>query len=156
MLKTLSHRHEAFAQGLAMGLSKTEAYARAGYEVDRTAASRLSTNVDIRRRVDQLQVNAAEAAVVTIQSLTNELELARNIAIASRNASAAVTATMAKAKLNGLFDETHHAASIPDTPPPRSNRDLARRIAYILYMAERDRENTPVDISGESGTPILP
>ena len=40
-------RHERFAQALARGMTATEAYTTAGYKCDRTAASRLSTNVNI-------------------------------------------------------------------------------------------------------------
>jgi phage terminase small subunit len=55
-------RHEKFAQALAAGMNATEAYAGAGYKGDRTAASRLSTNVNIGRRVRELQSKAADRA----------------------------------------------------------------------------------------------
>lgn len=142
-------RHEIFAQELAKGISKTEAYLRAGYKGDRTAASRLSTNVNILRRVRQLQTEAADATAVTIESLTMEIELARKIAIQTRNASAAVSATMAKAKLNGLLDAPRDPVADPNSAPTYSTRDIARRIAYIIYLAELDRQNTPAPIPHE-------
>lgn len=55
-------RHEAFAQALAKGMTATDAYADAGYKGDRTAASRLSTNVNIGRRVDEIKSRVAEKA----------------------------------------------------------------------------------------------
>ncbi|WPZ13244.1 terminase small subunit [Nitratireductor rhodophyticola] len=55
-------KHEAFAQGLAKGLSASEAYVSAGYKESRSAASRLSTNVNVQRRVSELQGKAAEKA----------------------------------------------------------------------------------------------
>lgn len=55
-------RHETFAQGLAKGMSATDAYTAAGYAGDRTAASRLSTNVNITRRVDEIKNRVAEKA----------------------------------------------------------------------------------------------
>lgn len=55
-------RHEAFAQALAKGKTATEAYAEAGYNGDRTAASRLSSKVNIRNRVQEIVGRVAEKA----------------------------------------------------------------------------------------------
>jgi phage terminase small subunit len=55
-----NNKHELFAQGLAKGLSADAAYQPAGYKQSRSAASRLSTNVNIRARVEELQNKAAE------------------------------------------------------------------------------------------------
>ncbi|GHC79468.1 terminase small subunit [Limoniibacter endophyticus] len=55
-------RHEKFAQAVAAGASATEAYAQAGYKGDRTAASRLSTNVNIIRRIDEIRNRMSEKA----------------------------------------------------------------------------------------------
>lgn len=55
-------RHEAFAQALAKGKTATEAYAEAGYQESRSAASRLSTNVNIEKRVEELKTRIAEKA----------------------------------------------------------------------------------------------
>ena len=55
-------RHEAFAQALAKGMTATDAYSAAGYKGDRTAASRLSTNVNLSKRVDQIKSRVAEKA----------------------------------------------------------------------------------------------
>ena len=55
-------RHEAFAQALAKGMTASDAYTAAGYKGDRTAASRLSTNVNVASRVDQIKNRVAEKA----------------------------------------------------------------------------------------------
>ncbi|UXS24203.1 hypothetical protein [Agrobacterium tumefaciens] len=55
-------RHEMFAQALARGATATDAYSQAGYKGDRTAASRLSTNVNIARRVGEIKSRVAEKA----------------------------------------------------------------------------------------------
>lgn len=60
-------RHEAFAHGLARGLSASEAYINAGYRDSRSSASRLSTNVNIAARVAELQDLAAQGVVVDKQ-----------------------------------------------------------------------------------------
>lgn len=95
-------RHEAFAQALAKGKSATEAYAQAGYKGDRTAASRLSTNVNVRARVDELQGKVAKKAEVTIESLAAEYDEVRQLAIAEKQLGAANQSTAGKAKLFGL------------------------------------------------------
>ncbi len=55
-------KHEAFAQGLAKGLSASDAYVGAGYKESRSAASRLSANVNIAARVAELVSKGAEKA----------------------------------------------------------------------------------------------
>ena len=133
-----NHRHEVFAQELAQGASQSEAYLAAGYKGDRTAASRLSTNVNIQDRVARLQQEAADRSVLTIERLTNELEEARKLAISSKNASAAVSATMAKARLNGLLShQPEPTVPFPSEAPQESLRQSARRIAFVLTMAGR-------------------
>lgn len=95
-------RHEAFAQGLAKGLTADEAYQKAGFKPNRGNAATLKANQSVLDRVAEIQGKAAAKAGVTIQSLTDELEQARGIAIAEKQSSAAVAATMGKAKLHGL------------------------------------------------------
>jgi phage terminase small subunit len=66
-------KHEAFAQGLAKGLSATEAYVAAGYKESRSAASRLSANVNVEARVAELVNKGAEKAGVTVERIISEL-----------------------------------------------------------------------------------
>ena len=66
-------RHEAFAQGLAKGQSASEAYIAAGYKESRSAASRLSTNVNIEARVAELVGKGAEKAETTVARVLLEL-----------------------------------------------------------------------------------
>lgn len=56
-------KHEAFAQHRAKGKSQAEAYKLAGYKGDRTAASRLSTNVNIQARIEELTAQVAKKTV---------------------------------------------------------------------------------------------
>ena len=95
-------RHERFAQELAKGKTATEAYTAAGYTGDRTAASRLSTNVNVSARITEIQSKTVKKAEITVQSLADELEEARAMALKEGQTSAAVSATMGKAKLFGL------------------------------------------------------
>lgn len=66
-------RHERFAQELAKGKSQEEAYLAAGYTGDRTAASRLSTNVNVQARLAELQTKVAERTVITADEIAQRL-----------------------------------------------------------------------------------
>lgn len=99
-------RHEAFAQARAKGKSVDEAYKEAGFKPHRGNAWRLSTNESVVRRVEELQERGAKKVVVTVESLAIELEEARSLALTEKQTSAAVSATMGKAKLFGLGSET--------------------------------------------------
>lgn len=68
-------RHEMFAQALAKGMTATEAYAAAGYKGDRTAASRLSTNVNIKERVSEITGKVNERVIDKL-AITKERVLA--------------------------------------------------------------------------------
>jgi hypothetical protein len=58
-------KHEAFAQGVAEGLTPEKAYARAGFAPDRHNAHRLlRRNRSVQKRVRELQTPAAEAAQI--------------------------------------------------------------------------------------------
>lgn len=94
-------RWEAFAQALAKGKTQEEAYEAAGYKPSRHHASRLATNGNVQARLAELQEKAAERALVTIESLTDELEEARLLAMKEGQPSAAAAAVMGKARLHG-------------------------------------------------------
>lgn len=66
-------RHEAFAQALAKGQPASEAYVTAGYKSSRSAASRLSTNVNVEARVRELVRVGAEKATIDIARTLQEL-----------------------------------------------------------------------------------
>lgn len=68
-----NQRHEAFAQALAKGSSATDAYVTAGYKPSRTAASRLSSKVNIQLRVKELLTRAADRAEIDIARTLKEL-----------------------------------------------------------------------------------
>jgi predicted mannosyl-3-phosphoglycerate phosphatase (HAD superfamily) len=101
-------RHERFAQELAKGKSQSEAYGLAGYRQDRTAASRLSSNVNVTARATELKSKAADKAVVTIENLTERLLAIATKGEAAHDApllSVGRAALMDVAKLNGLITE---------------------------------------------------
>ncbi len=96
-------KHERFAQELAKGKSATEAYVSAGYQESRSAASRLSANVNITARVTEIQERGVLRTEVTIESLIREAGEIQQAAMSVNQLSAATAALTAKAKLAGLW-----------------------------------------------------
>jgi hypothetical protein len=96
-------KHERFAQELAKGASQREAYVTAGYKPDDGAASRLSSNVKVQGRVTDLLQRAATRAETTAADIARQLDEDRIFARENGAASAAVAATMGKAKVLGLI-----------------------------------------------------
>lgn len=66
-------------------------------------AVELFDNVKVAARVEELQLEHRKRHNVTVDSLTSELEEARNLAKEINNPSAAVAAIVAKGKLHGLM-----------------------------------------------------
>jgi hypothetical protein len=100
-------RWERFAQGLAKGLTADEAYQRAGYKANRGNAATLKANQSILDRASELQGKAAAKVVTTVEDIARQLDEDRAFARESGKASAAVAATMGKAKVLGLVVEKH-------------------------------------------------
>lgn len=99
-------RHEKFAQELAKGKTADDAYVAAGFKPNRHNAAALARKQHISTRVAEIQSKAVKRAEITVQSLADELEEARALALTEKQTSAAVSATMGKAKLFGLGSET--------------------------------------------------
>lgn len=99
-------KHELFAQARAAGASADEAYVKAGYTANRGNAARLNANDDIMSRVGELQAKTAKKVEVTVESLSAELDEARDLARELKQPAPMVQAVMGKAKLFGLGSET--------------------------------------------------
>ena len=68
-------------------------------------ACELLKNSNVTVRIAELRAEHAERHNVTVDSITNELEEARQLAIVTETPSAMVTASMGKAKLHGIVVE---------------------------------------------------
>src|SRR5262249_49203080 len=114
-------RHEKFARlvwaASAKDYRRALAYLAAGYrakldlsEPDKchsadVGASVLLKNPKVKRRIGELATMAAKRHEITQDSLLEELEQARQAALTNNQASAAVAASMGKAKLCGMIVE---------------------------------------------------
>ena len=94
-------RHERFAQELAKGKTADEAYQLAGYKPGRPHASRLATKGNVRKRLAELQGNAAMRTEVTLESLIDNSEEVRQLAIEAKQYNAAMTAIREMGVLSG-------------------------------------------------------
>jgi len=109
MATNLTPKQEAFVQAYLTTGNASEAY-RLAYDAEGMAsasinvqASKMLATPKIALRVQELQAIAVERALVSVQSLTEELEEARALALQEGQPSAAVSASMGKAKLHGLL-----------------------------------------------------
>ncbi len=124
-------RQERFAQELAKGKSLIKAYEEAGYRPNRSAANRLASDVNICRRLAELQERAAVRAEITVAGITERL---LNIATKAEGKDEAAMLQVARAslmdaaKLNGLVVDkgenvdistlTVHYVTSPAGQPP--------------------------------------
>ncbi|NTF67962.1 hypothetical protein [Rhizobium rhizogenes] len=134
-------RHEKFAQELAKGKTADKAYVNAGYKENRHNAAALARAQHILTRVTELQAKTVKRVEITVDSLAQELEEARAIALAEKQSSAAVSATMGKAKLFGLGSE---------------NRNIRGTIQVVNITAKQlDALNEDELASLEAAYPVL-
>lgn len=105
----LTPKQERFCQKYIESHNASEAY-RASYDAENmnnesiwTEASRLMQNPHVALRVMQLHEEHRKRHNVTVDSITKELEEARSLALQEKQASAAVTASIGKAKIHGLI-----------------------------------------------------
>lgn len=118
---TLTAKQEKFCQGVAKGLTYSDA-CREAYdaenmkaEVIQNKASDLMKRDDIRVRVDELKERALKRYDLTVDDIISELEEAREIAKETKTSAAMVSASMGKAKLLGLVTD-NISAKITQAP----------------------------------------
>ena len=107
--KPLTPKQEAFCLKYMKCGNASEAY-RTAYDVGENTkpetvwrkACEVMANGKVSARVFDLQQAAVELTLVTVQSLTEELNESRKLATDQENPSEMTKATMAKAKIHGL------------------------------------------------------
>jgi phage terminase small subunit len=111
MKAKLTQKQEAFALAYVETGNASEAYRRA-YDVTNEAAdwikvnaSQLLSDTNVALTVFEMQEAARNRTLVTVESITRELEEVRIRAIANDDLAPANTAIMGKAKVNGLITD---------------------------------------------------
>lgn len=133
-------RHELFAQGVAIGLPRDEAYERAGYTGSNAyaGATQLLQRPDVNGRIVTLQSLGAERALVTVETLVGELEEARLLAKAKDNPAAMISAISEKAVLLGLRVEKRDIVARNGDPKGLTDDELA-----LIARGRSDGAATP-------------
>lgn len=152
MMADITQKQEAFAVAFIETGNASEAYRRT-HDVGAdtkpesiwSAASRCMGDVKVQSRVKELQALARDMAMVSVGSLTEELELARVHAMKDdKGASAAVSATMGKAKLHGLLVDKAEVTGKDgkDLVPDHSPRKLAKAVALIIAKGLKEGDGS--------------
>ncbi len=131
-------RHEKFAELLAEGKTAREAYNLSGYRDNRHNAARLKSSEHIAARVLEIQGVAAKSAEISVASLLDELEHARQRADSLGQLSASVRAISEKARLAGLVVEQQRIEVVNADP----------------YDEATSAEEVLIKITGELGIEI--
>jgi phage terminase small subunit len=105
-------------------------------------ASELRCHGAVAGRIAALRAEHAERHGTTVDDLVEELEAARQLAMAKGSPAAAVSATMGKAKLLGLIVDKNEVGEKAAEPVAREMSDLemARRVAFALHRAGKQLE----------------
>ncbi len=118
---TLTAKQEKFCQGVAKGLTYSDAY-REAYDADKMKtetinrkAKELIDNGKVAARIDKLKQRALKRYDLTVDDIITELEEAREIAKETKTSAAMVSASMGKAKLLGLVTD-NISAKITQAP----------------------------------------
>jgi hypothetical protein len=100
-------KYELFCRHLALGKSASEAYELAGYKPSRSNASVLRAKQNIADRLAEILQESEKTVLDQIEytrdTLLSELEEARQLALKRGQPSAAVQASMGKARILGLI-----------------------------------------------------
>ncbi len=92
-------------------------------------------NIDAAASSIAEEPGAATLAEVTPDKMIRELEQARSLALTRGQASAAVTATLAKARLAGLLNERGESNAESPAKFDGNYAEAARRISLLLRLA---------------------
>ena len=122
----LTPKQEAFCLAYMETGNASEAYRLAGYSTKATpktineAASRLLKDSKVVARLSTLRERAVKKTLVTVESIAAELDEARALALSAEvsQPSAAISASMGKAKLYGLIIDKKLLGSDPENPLP--------------------------------------
>jgi len=149
MTNELTLKQEQFCQSYIETGNASEAYRRA-YDsenmkpetINRNAKALMDDN-KIATRVKHLKAQHQKRHNVTVNSLTVELDEAKDLANTTKNPSAAVSAIVAKAKLHGLLIEKRQLETIgrKRTPAQLTDEELEEEIILAREAREaRKRE----------------
>lgn len=142
-MNELTDKQAAFVREYLVDWNARQAAIRAGYS-EKTAqeqSSRLLSKVKVQNAIAAAQVEISERNKVTIDSLLVELDEARRNALSDpKGASAAVSATLGKAKICGFLVDRKEVSGRDGKPiqisTPSASERLREFLASIQPVAE--------------------
>ena len=137
-------KRELFCQHLALGKTASEAYALAGYKPSRSNASVLKAKQNISGRLAEILRESEKTVLDQIEytrdALLSELEEARQLALKRGQPSAAVQASMGKARILGLIidrREVGDPGAFDDKTDEELMEEAKRRAAALGLLPPR-------------------
>ena len=109
-------------------------------------AVELFDNVKVAAMVEELQAEHRERHNVTVDTITEELDTAYELAIDNKNPSAAVSSTLGKAKLHGLLIEKRQIETIgrPHDVKRLTDKELEEEIVLAREARKSKEDNKKV------------
>ena len=153
-------KRERFCQEFITDLSAKLAAERAGYKQPHVKGAQLMAEDEVKARVAELQAKAAERNEITIDTMIQQIDDDRTFAREHKNPSAAVQASIAKAKISGNWtdhvqidagkNDAQLAADLAKLMAPMFGKQAAEIEDSILALLKG--ETPALDIFGGSGT----
>lgn len=119
-------RWEKFAVGVVAGQTYRMAHVHAFGKSSKNSssdASKLISRPEVRKRIAELQIEAAKDAKITLHDIIVQLDADWKLAHISKQPGAAVGATMGKAKLLGMVIDRAEVEATLRKPARRSTTD---------------------------------
>lgn len=139
-MANLTPKQERFAQLYVELGNASEAYrqaynSKAKPETVHVRACELQSNGKVKVRIQELKGEVVQRHRVTVDSLMEELEEARQLALATDAPAPAVSATMGKAKLAGLDKQIIDHTSSDGSMSPQPTQDA---VLAALHRKHKD------------------
>ena len=145
---TMTPKRETFCWHVATGLCPTDAYRESAFASDNmkdatihNSAYKLMQTDEVRARIAEIRKEIQAESGITTKTVTDMLLSDRQIAHESKQAGAAVSATMGVAKVNGLLDRLEASTAVNLTIEQAAPRDIAKAILRVMAQAATDRDN---------------
>lgn len=141
-------RHEAFAQGMAKGMTADAAYEAAGFKPSRSAASRLSAKVNIRARICELTERSATRAEIDIARTLQEM-----VRLGTSDVRRLFDGNGNLLPISDLDDDTAAAVSAVEvvTKPGEVDADGKRTVEYVHKLKLWDKNSALEKIAKHLG-----
>ena len=164
MTEGLSQKQKRFAREYMVDFNVADAYVRAGYSKNgaQSGGSRLLRDSRIQAYIEELGVEAAERADLTIDSVLKNLREDRKAARAAGQYGPAVRADELLGKYLAMFTDVSKNVVVDDIPPEDAITDLCTQngiiheTARILFMQGLEALKTPYHPDDEDPTPPAP